>query len=88
MDEREYNFVIIQFADEMESVEAIRTEWAEINDKGEVTGALFPHTKNEKYHYDILKNNPNSDITWTNNGELWPVKKTFRFVGMYSFPKL
>ncbi|XP_043476132.1 uncharacterized protein LOC122508852 isoform X2 [Leptopilina heterotoma] len=72
-----YQFAIVLFNDN--TVEIIRTDWAELDANGDVTRSFFPSTKNKKFLQDILKNNPIPDINWTNEGEMWPVKKTYRY---------
>lgn len=81
-----YQFAIVLFNDN--SVESIRIDWAELDANGDVIRSFFTFTKNKKFLQDILKNNPIPDESWTNEGEMWPFKKTFRYYGMYAFKKL
>lgn len=81
-DEEEFNFVIVQFTKDS-SVEVIRLDWVKFDEDGNIIGAYFPSTTNKRYFRDILQNNPIPDYSWTNNGELWKIKRTFHYYGNY-----
>ncbi|XP_043479882.1 uncharacterized protein LOC122509716 [Leptopilina heterotoma] len=72
-------FAIVQFDGDDDAVEIIRTKWGFFNHENVLTDTYFPQTTNSNYFRDILKNNPTPDNTWTDNGELWTIKKFFRF---------
>lgn len=77
--EQEYKFVIIKFEDN--AIEVIHLDWAKLDDNGDVIATFFPPVKNAKMFREMLANNSKPNETWTDNGLLWSVKKTYRFFG-------
>lgn len=84
MGSNQHQFAIIQFDDVDGNVEVIRTDWAQFNYQNVMTGTLFPDSTDERTLNNILRNNPKPDSTWTDNRNLWPVKKFLRFASEYN----
>lgn len=70
-------FAIIQFDDG--TIEIIRTDWTMHNEKGEILGTLFPPTSDQRVFNNYLKENTIPDESWSDDGDMWAIKKIFCF---------